>query len=481
MFFHACGAGIAFLCAVVSAFSFYIDPTGKKNEIVILLLILGGMSVYYAVAVWGVIRRQFPASLKGVLVWAIVFRLLLLPSQPILETDYYRYLWEGFVLAQGVNPYLFSPEEALGGGAVEGLSPEQTKTLERLHGIITHNSRAQNTLSEVNNPSVAAIYPPFIQILLGVSATFFPLSLYGWRTILLFFDAFLILALTALLPRFGRDPRWILIYAWSPLVLKETINTLHFDVVASAAMFAAILFSLAGYGKRSAAAWACGAMTKFYPMLAIPLWIKKRDRRAWFTLAALLAGMVFLFSGAGERGLRGWAAFANRWESNSSVSAALETLLGWIGVPPWGAGTALFTLAGTPFRLDSFFLSKAICAFAVLGLAAALAWKALRSEIEDEQRLRRTFLLVGTTLICSPVCNPWYVTWIVPFLCFYPRVSWFYLSASCFAYYSFFIPDPWGYPPGVRELEYIPFFILLACEIHTSRRQKRKLDYLNCR
>lgn len=464
IFIHACGAGIAFLCAVLSVFSFFIDPTGNPREIVILLSILGCMTVYYSVAIGGVVRGHMPASLRSVLVWAVVFRVLLLPSQPILETDYYRYLWDGYVLSQGLNPCQFSPDEILSSGPVDGLSTEQAQALERLRGLAQRNGRAQSILSEVNNPSVITIYPPFAQVMFGVSAAFFPLSIYGWRVLILFFDASLILSLVVLLPRFGRDPRWVLIYAWSPLVLKETVNTLHFDAIATSALFLAILFSLAGFGKRSAAAWACGTLTKLYPALAIPIWSKKWDWRSWLTFVMIVAGLVFLFSGAGWRGASGWAAFAHRWESNSSVVVVLETLLGWIGVPPWGSGFVLCTLAGILYRLDAFLLSKIVCALTALTLAAVLAWKSLRQDITDEQRLRWTFWLVGTTLLCSPVCNPWYITWVVPFLCFYPRLSWLYLSAACFIHYTFFIPDPWGYLPGARVLEYAPFFLLLGWE-----------------
>ena len=40
---------------------------------------------------------------------AIVIRIGVLFIQPIGSDDYYRYLWDGKVIANGINPYLYAP------------------------------------------------------------------------------------------------------------------------------------------------------------------------------------------------------------------------------------------------------------------------------------------------------------------------------------------------------------------------------------
>ncbi|MGI9570172.1 MAG: hypothetical protein ACR2PH_10655, partial [Desulfobulbia bacterium] len=37
-------------------------------------------------------------------------RLFLIPGEPVLEDDYQRYLWDGAVTANGINPYQYSPD-----------------------------------------------------------------------------------------------------------------------------------------------------------------------------------------------------------------------------------------------------------------------------------------------------------------------------------------------------------------------------------
>ena len=59
--------------------------------------------VGFLLAVWGNERRPVsPAVLWGA---AIVFRLLMLTTDPSLSDDVFRYLWDGHLLTEGVNPY----------------------------------------------------------------------------------------------------------------------------------------------------------------------------------------------------------------------------------------------------------------------------------------------------------------------------------------------------------------------------------------
>ena len=40
----------------------------------------------------------------------VLFRLLFLPAIPNLSQDFYRFLWDGRLLVQGVNPYVITPQ-----------------------------------------------------------------------------------------------------------------------------------------------------------------------------------------------------------------------------------------------------------------------------------------------------------------------------------------------------------------------------------
>ena len=49
--------------------------------------------------------------------FALCTRLITVFTCPILELDYYRYIWDGKTVAAGVSPYLHSPEQVLNAGS----------------------------------------------------------------------------------------------------------------------------------------------------------------------------------------------------------------------------------------------------------------------------------------------------------------------------------------------------------------------------
>ena len=55
-------------------------------------------------------------NFKLLLASGIVFRLVLLAATPNLSEDFYRFIWDGALILEGVNPYEFTPEELAAGG-----------------------------------------------------------------------------------------------------------------------------------------------------------------------------------------------------------------------------------------------------------------------------------------------------------------------------------------------------------------------------
>ncbi len=466
VYFHVVALFLLILTIVLSFYSHIMDPTAQAIEVYCFLSILLMMFVLYLLAAIGMLKGWWMPSMRTVVWWGIGFRLVLLPSQPILETDYYRYLWDGYVLSNGINPYLYSPAQVL--DAVEKGKTESIEdvVLESFSDQVRKHESAREILEEVNNPEVRTIYPPFAQILFALSSILFPCSLIGWRLLVLFFDLMLIFSIVLLLSHLRLEPAMVIFYSWSPLVLKEFINTTHIDGIALTCLFLGIVMTITAFTYRGAIAYACSVFVKLFTLPLIPFWAKGWHWREWLCFMVFLWGVGFMFMGGGSSTIEGVATFAHRWESNSSLVVLLEWLFQIMGVPEWGKGEVWFSISGVAFTLDAFFAAKAI----LMGLFVFVFFYFLiqfflKHSIDDGWRIHRCFVLVGLMLLCSPVCNPWYVAWCVPFLCFMPSASFLYLSFSCLVYYTFFISDPWGYPVWSRPLEYIPFFVLLGYEL----------------
>ena len=63
----------------------------------------------YFILFWK-IREGHKINLKLFLSLALALRLLLIFSLPMIEDDFWRYLWDGRVLAHSLNPYAFAPD-----------------------------------------------------------------------------------------------------------------------------------------------------------------------------------------------------------------------------------------------------------------------------------------------------------------------------------------------------------------------------------
>ncbi len=57
--------------------------------------------------------KQDGLSTSFVLGLAVVLRLVAFPTPPVLSDDVYRYVWDGWVVLEGMNPYAFKPSDAV--------------------------------------------------------------------------------------------------------------------------------------------------------------------------------------------------------------------------------------------------------------------------------------------------------------------------------------------------------------------------------
>ncbi len=416
--------------------------------------ILGFVGVYglvfivYAVAVWRVKRQATEAApFTLVLIFAALFRLVLLFSEPIQEDDFYRYLWDGKVVASGLNPYRFTPREVQTNNGKEG-------PLQPYRELIETDARFALLLSRINHPGVPTLYPPVAQAVFGLAALIAPGSLLALRLIFFCFDLAVCGVIVKLLCHLGRSPLWVLIYAWSPLVIKETINSSHYDVVPTFLLVLALLALVTGRLSVGFLSLGGAILGKVFPVVLLPLFAC----HAWSChgLGKACGGLVLTslvvacgyapFAAAGSGLWQGFVTFAEHWQTNSFVFPLLHQMV----TDRW--------------------LANGI----VAGCLAGAVWVALRwnSQGNDVGFLRGCFFVMGTLLLLSPVGNPWYFLWVLPFVCLFPRVSWLLLSGLLGLYYTAFYFLYRGEPEMFRWvvwLEYLPFYAVLAWEAWRTR------------
>ena len=76
---------------------------------VLTMMVAGG--VYFFAAWRSVSLPDSKQVFMFIVVVGVILRALLFYTRPILEDDYYRYLWDGGVTANGFNPYAYTPDD----------------------------------------------------------------------------------------------------------------------------------------------------------------------------------------------------------------------------------------------------------------------------------------------------------------------------------------------------------------------------------
>jgi MFS family permease len=126
-----------------------------------------------------------------------------------------------------------------------------------------------------------------------------------------------------------------------------------------------------------------------------------------------------------------------------------------------GSGIFLWSLLQTPLHLPANAL-RYYAPLVVVGMAAVAIWLQSR----PRRPMAGALLMAGAfTLLVSPH-DPWYFTWIVPFLCFRPSLAHLWLTAGCVTMYV--LPDPTGL--RTQALLYVPFLLLLVLQHLFPRR-----------
>lgn len=439
------------------------------------------------------VRQALRVQLWAIVVFAVLFRLPLWWSQPIEEIDIYRYLWDGRVLAAGVNPYRYSPAQVKTASEQEPATPE----LEQLARLLRRSPEVSTIFSRIDHRSVPTIYPPLSEGLFAVAALVtperasVPAQVRVLKAILLLFDLATIALVIGLFRNLGQPPGRALAYAWCPLALKEFANTGHLDSIA-VCFTAAVLWLLTrpcgadyksalrrpGLARPSAddwlasVLWAGAVLAKLYPLVLAPVllvhwWRKLRWRTGQLVLVAaliLVGGYAVLppvsrTAGsetpvdAGHSSFSGLGEFLQRWEMNDLLfSIVYENVKPrdhesghhepWYSILPDATRTRLNALLDSATnslglrpsttRL-AFLFTQTLAGGTLLALACCLA---LRRWPEDprEELLRRVFLCLAWLWFLNATQNPWYWTWALPFVVFASR-PWLMVSGLALIYY----------------------------------------------
>ncbi len=259
----------------------------------------------YGVALGFVVRMQ-PTKmlLYGIVGGSCLFRAILLPSVPMHEIDIYRYIWDGAVLADGVNPYRYSPQQVR--EATEKPAKFQGKDLQKLVALQARSASLAASLEQIHYGKLSSPYPLVSQAVFAWAALVTPAKaslharLVVMKLLLVLFDLATLLVVIALLREVNFHPGLSIAYGWCPLVLKEIANGGHLDSIAIFLTTLAIwLLVRCCSEKTGAQIWAAtlsgvvlalAIAAKIYPVVLLPLFVAVWRRR--YGVGATFSGVL---------------------------------------------------------------------------------------------------------------------------------------------------------------------------------------------
>jgi hypothetical protein len=376
------------------------DLDTHMPEFIGLLLLAG---VLYVIAVFLVERfRLGTAATIVILAATILFRLVLLPATPSLSDDVYRYQWDGRVQRAHLNPYVAVPS-----------SPE-------LAWLLNPDN------PEPPGVDTPTIYPPLSEFVYRAIKT-----VSGYRRVSTILDLACVGMLLLLLGALKRPLHRVLAYAWNPAVLLSFAMSGHFDPLAIVMFLAALFFLVRNRPTLSIVAFALSFLSKFFPVLLLPA-LLKRVRLAYVGIFAVLVFTFYLpFLGAGLHLFDGARNYGRDWSNNASFFQLLHFVVKSKAHAEFLAGLMVLAAMG--------YLAKR---------RSGLLWSSL--------------VLTGGVLLVSPTAYPWYFTWSIPFLCFYPSAAWLLMSVTSVLAYAPPIADGAGNSLLMLLLEYGPVYLWLG-------------------
>ena len=421
-------SGVALLALTGAALVFQ-----SQNDFARFLAAALLQGAVYLGAVWSV--WQLGPSRRvvlGIAAIAVLMRIPVVLSPPYLSTDVYRYVWDGRVIAAGINPYRYVPAD--------------------LH---LESLRDPDIFPNINRAGAAVtIYPPLAEVIF-LAVTRVSESVTAMKAAMVGFEIITFVLLVLLLAAEGLPAGRVAAYAWHPLALWEFAGSGHIDAALIALIVAALWAAQRRRGGFTGLFLAGATLTKLYPAVLLPAFYRR-----WGWAMPLVFGTAIIIGYLPFIGV-GWRVFG--------------FLPGYAGEEGFDAGGAGFYLLSLLRHLPPLaalsgqaYVIGAVALLVALAAVIVLTRDNIRAPFAAATVLATTF-----TILVSPH-YPWYFAWLIVFACFTRSLALLWLTNACLLLYLV----PVGvhiarndYRLAIESMIYGPFAALAAIDLWYHRRR----------
>lgn len=392
-------------------------------------------------------KNESDLGFWALVVFGVFFRVVFIDLSPNLSQDFYRFIWDGRLLLNGINPYLSTPNEM-----IDVLRPSHPEFYELYTGM--------GALSQQHYSN----YPPLNQLIFYLASLLgggvLRYEIIALRGMLILADIATLLLSIAVLKHLKLPKIHSLLYFLNPFIVIELSGNLHFEGLMACFIVGFLLLFLNHKTKAAALSLSAGILTKLLPLFLLPFLFRKLRWNVFIgfsLLVGLICGLGFGFFYNPELAAN-YGRSIGLWFNNFEFNASIYYIFRAIGY--WVTGYNTISVTGK--------LSAGIGLIILIHLA-------FRKENKVDQHWVILMLLgLSIYFIFSTTVHPWYLTSLLILSVFTPLryiLVWSYLIFL--SYFTYTQPD-FKESMILVALQYIIVFLVAVYELRILRIFRKK-------
>jgi len=327
-------------------------------------------------------------NFKFLLVVGILFRLVFLFHIPSLSQDFYRFIWDGELVSNFINPYIFTPDNFLKDGVPSIPLLNETYT-------------EMGELSARNYSN----YPPLNQLIFAISTTLGINTLLGsiisMRLFIILADIGIFYFGRKLLKNLNLSPHLIFWYFLNPLIIIELSGNLHFEGVMLSFFTISMYFLSVCKWKLAAILMACSISVKLVPLMFLPLFLKHLG----FKKSLIFYGIIVITSIAlfvpfySTDFVTNYTDTIGLWFSNFEFNAGLYNAIKYVAVE----------LEAKPWEFIKTF--GKITPYIIIALVMLITF--IRKNQDLSVLITSMLWILTAYFLLATTVHPWYIVFLV--------------------------------------------------------------------
>ena len=199
---------------------------------------------------------------------------------------------------------------------------------------------------------------------------------------------------------------------------------------------------------------ALAVLSKLFPLLIAPFFVKKWGAKGTAIFLALILAFYapFLYIGNDISQILSVFVLSNRSIFNGGAFTFLQGAFSWLAPP------------------DAVMATRATTYLIFGGFVIWTLYRIFKGSDDDISIARYSAQAIAIFLALSATLEPWYLSWVFPFLAFLSSDAWLVFSFTVFLTYFTYTQRPlqpgyWAELLWVRLVEYIPLYAMMAYEV----------------